>query len=258
MKRSTVALFTICVFAFISCNTSTTDNPTPDTDGPVEIKPADNEFWVKEKAAVLLNIDSIETQEIIDNNPEDVLAEIFSDIGYYRAEATDRLTALGVNVLSTDKEIVVFQQPNGDTVQIERKKVESDLMFFTPGKAPVGTFTSYFDKELPALELGEENLPFQEAYWVDDKIAERMGTEHVHEYFYKTSFINDEPLFQIFNSSNIDEEEILAEQADGTYKHPKKEQFFRFRVDGDKLKVTITQEGTVKEYVQVGIAQIKE
>lgn len=252
MKYFTFLFFSILFFA---CNAPVTDigsETEVELDKPVVNNP--NALIIKEKCAVILSHSTEEIEAMRKEYAEDVFAEIASDIGFYNATANEDLTAKGIKVIDTDKEEIIFVQSNGEQTTIKRKDYDKDLIFFSPDEKPLGTFTADFTKDLSYFGLSNGG-EFVEGYWVGLRALDNAGKDHVFRYFHKTSFINDEPLLQVFDNGKIVVEEVLLEQKDGSYKQGKEEIFYEFR-DGEDI--TVTELGAIRGLIHVSEDRVKE
>ena len=252
--------FLIIISLFISCNMGNTDtniDPETTTDNDIKIPALDIDtnttFLVKTKCAIIPTYSATEIDSIRKAAGEENFAEIASDILFYNATAQEGLEKNGIKVISTDKAKILFLQPDGSSKEFIRKEMNKDMIYFIPGQEPLETYTVAFEEDLAYFGV-EENDEFTEGYWVTDKAVERMGKEHIYKYFYKTSFINDEPLMQVFDGGDIKMEEVILLQDDGSYKHPKEDIFYVFSEDA----ITITEGGAISGLAKIGKDRIKE
>lgn len=252
--------FLILVSLFVSCGSGSTDtsenikhSAENDAQSPTLEVDTNTTFLVKTKCAVIPTHSSTEIDSMRKEAGEENFAEIASDITYYNATAREGLEAKGIEVFDTDKEKILFLQPDGSTKEFIRRKMDKDMIYFIPGREPLETYTVAFESDLAYFGV-EDSDEFAEGYWVTDKAKEEMGSDHIFQYFYKTSFINDEPLLQVFDNGNIKMEEVILLQDDGSYKHPSKDVFYIFSEDG----ITMTEGGTISGLVKVEDDSVKE
>lgn len=258
-KAKTMNKFTFLTFIWIAtlcigCNSNQTNNETPVIEIPVPTV-ASNTLSISEKCAVILNQSSAEIDSLRASYPEDVFAEIASDIGFYNAVANEDLTAIGIKVINTDKEEIIFNQANGEQTKINRKTYKHDLIFFDPEQKPLATFTADFKKDLSYFGISDRSTEFTEGYWVNMRTLDNAEKDHVFREFYKTSLVNDLTLLQIFNNGEIELEELLELQKDGSYKQANEEIFYQFNNGKD---ITMTQAGFVGGLIGVPENRIKE
>jgi WD40 repeat protein len=252
--------FLIIISLFISCNTSSPDTnidaeTTVDNDIKIPTLDIDTNttFLVKTKCAVIPTFSTTEIDSIRKEAGEENFAEIASDILFYNATAKEGLEGKGIKVVSTDKAKIVFLQPDGSTKEFDKKQMNKDMIYFIPGHEPLETYTVAFESDLAYFGI-DDNDEFSEGYWVTDKAVTRMGKDHIYKYFYKTSFINDEPLMQVFDDGDIKMEEVLSLEEDGSYKHPSENIFYVFSEDA----ITITEGGAISGLAKIEKDRIKE
>ncbi|MGK0389125.1 MAG: hypothetical protein ACI94Y_001861 [Maribacter sp.] len=252
--------FLIIISLFISCNTSSADTnidaeTTVDNDIKMPTLDIDTNttYLVKTKCAVIPTYSATEIDSIRKAAGEENFAEIASDILFYNATAQEGLEEKGIKVMSTDKAKILFLQPDGSTKEFDKKKMNKDMIYFIPGHEPLETYTVAFEADLAYFGI-TDNDEFSEGYWVTDKAVGRMGNDYIYKYFYKTSFINDEPLMQVFDGGEIKMEEVILLQDDGSYKHPKEKIFYVFSEDA----ITITEGGAISGLAKIEKDRIKE
>lgn len=256
MKYIAFLLFPILLMA---CNPSASNNTESDAQETTEIQednPVINPetLVIKEKCAVILSHSYAEIDSMRKIHAEDVFVEIASDIGYYTGLAKEILEDRGIKVIDTDKTEIIFEQSNGEQTRITRKNYDKDLLFFAPDKKPLGTFTADFEKDLSYFGV-TDGREFVEGYWVGMQALDSADEDYVFRYFYKTSFINDEPLLQVFDNGNILVEEVLLKQKNGSYKQGKEAIFYEFR-DGEDI--TVTELGMIRGLINVTESRVSE
>ncbi len=208
-------------------------------------------FEIKDQCAVILSHSVAELDSMQAAVSDDIWAEIASDIGYYNATATEDLDARGIKVIDIDDEQIAFVQRNGQRTVISRRTYDYDMVFFNPEKRPKGTYTAQYEEDLSYFGIAPD-VVFLEGYWVSDQHPDQH--DHTFEYFYKTSYINDEPFLQVFDSGKIIEEEVINPQKDGSFKHPNEDISYTFSDNA----ITIMENGSVRGLVKVGEDRIQE
>ncbi len=255
MKNYQLSYFLIFSLFFFACTKTKENNVTISANS--EISTSDD-LVVAEKCAIILNPNDDEIVKMKEEHGEDGWAEIASDLGYYNGTAKMHLEEKGIKVISTVEDKIVFVRNNGKKIIMDTKDLQNDLIFFTPDRTPLTTYTADYAKDLSYFgikeTIEEEGESFVEGYWVTDKAIDNMDENHVFEYFYKTSSVNDELLLQIFDRGDIKEEEILSQAEEGVYEHPKKNISFTFKGN----KITMTEAGTVKGLIKVSADRISE
>lgn len=252
--------FLIIISLCISCNMSSTES-TPDTETTVDndIKTptldidTSTTLLIKTKCAVIPTYSGTEIDSIRKAAGEENFAEIISDILFYNDAAKTGLEAKGIKVVNSDKAKIAFLQPDGSIKEFIRKEMNKDMIYFIPGREPLETYTVAFESDIAYFGVDDDD-EFSEGYWVTDKAVEKMGKDHVYKYFYKTSFINDEPLMQVFDNGDIKMEEVLLLEEDGSYKHPSEDIFYVFSKDA----ITITEGGAINGLARMEEDRVKE
>ncbi len=140
------SFFFVCLLA---CNTTSTeqeDNPTNTT--TID----ENTLLVEKKSAVIFDLADDEIEKIKEEYPEDVYAEIFSDIGFYMAEARSALEAKGIEVITTSKEKIIFRQKNGTETKVVRRESDYDMVLFRPDTFPIMTYSADYEQALGLIK----------------------------------------------------------------------------------------------------------
>lgn len=136
MKNIFILVITTILVISLGCQSKSSHQ---DTDRLLEIK---------EACAVILIQDSLEIDSIMKVHQQDVFVEIFSDVGYYNMMAKDDLTKRGIKVKEIDAEKMAFIHSDGKRTIIHRKRFDKDMIFFSPEKELLGTYTADYESDL--------------------------------------------------------------------------------------------------------------
>jgi len=257
MKTILTLVSALILVSLFSCNKV----KTPGEDGagiPTPLERDKDAFYVEEKCAVLLVWDSIQIDSLSKNVLEDILAEVASDVGYYQMLAEEGLEKEGVKVLSVDARKVVFVKTDGTERVIYRIPYNNgvmgkDLVFFDPDKDTLGVHAIMYEDNMDFL--GVDNAPpFFEGYWVKGPLPDDLSDDYIFKFFYKTSYVNDMPLLQVFDNGEIIVEEVLEAREGGQYKLPKENIYYQFNED----EITVSEGGSIKGYIRVDAKKVKE
>lgn len=158
MKTKTICLAILALVALIyACNISPSekdhtkekeDLPTIDTQSLV----------IQKTCAIILQEDEEEIKAMAEKYNEEDLAEVASDIGFYRMQASETLAGLGLELIYTDKPILRFLLSDGREHTIIKAETENGLIFFRPDSLPRSTPIIGFESDLGyfGIQVGED------------------------------------------------------------------------------------------------------
>lgn len=130
----------IIIFGFFlwACNN---DNPKDRSSFMEHLKTDENVLQIKETCVVFIYPDSAAIQagmKKFKKEQEEMLAELASDEGHYRALAKEFLQKKGLKIIETEKKSIVFVNQKGEKTKVENtlEGIATMIYFFDNQKQP--------------------------------------------------------------------------------------------------------------------------
>lgn len=137
-------VLTISLTLLLSISISGQNKNLADT---IQGKSSEGVFTVRQDAVIFLWPDSAEYAEMEARYSEDDFVEIISDMNWYPMMASEVLDSLGIQHFDCNSDTIILSSGDRKQIILLRKKLDADMILFSPGKKPIYQYAIAFDEE---------------------------------------------------------------------------------------------------------------
>ncbi|MFN8256121.1 MAG: hypothetical protein U0W24_10560 [Bacteroidales bacterium] len=148
-------LFIIAITVlYARCGQNTTNSSNIESDSSIidkskeTVQAQSDTFTTDQSCVIFLMPDTIEIEKMQKENSEEDYSEIVADITWYPGVAGEVLDSFKItNDYVDNQHILLFKQKNGTITQLDKRKIEGDMILFRCDSLPYITYAIDFDRE---------------------------------------------------------------------------------------------------------------